>query len=349
MSPPIPRVPELDTSLALLREGYAFGGRRFDRYGTDAFRARLMGRPALRGREAARLLYEAGRTTRRRALPLTLLQDLHSVEMLDGADHRHRKDMFVSVMGEASLYALADAVEEEWRAALSAWGGSGETVLVNAARAVLGRAVCRWSGLPVSDAVADQHLREFAAIVPGAGAVGPRNWRGQLLRHRAEWWAGSVVRDIRSGALGVDPHRPAAVVAHHRGRDGDLLAEKAARVELINLLRPTVAVARFVAFAAVALHQHPGCRERVAADERYRRWFVQKVRRFFPFFSWSAAGHRRSWTSRAARSLPGRGCCSTSSPPTGTGQVDRRLAPRDQWAGTAPLRLLPEHEARQLT
>ncbi|SEL09920.1 Cytochrome P450 [Blastococcus sp. DSM 46786] len=53
----IPTLTAPDSSLALLREGYAFISRRCDRLGTDAFRTRLMLRPAVcvRGAEAARV------------------------------------------------------------------------------------------------------------------------------------------------------------------------------------------------------------------------------------------------------------------------------------------------------
>ena len=39
-------------------------------------------------------------------------------------------------------------------------------------------------------------------------------------------------------------------------------------------------------FAALALHEHPECRERLRADADGEDlgWFVQEVRRFYPFF-----------------------------------------------------------------
>lgn len=52
-----------------------------------------------------------------------------------------------------------------------------------------------------------------------------------------------------------------------------------------GLSAPVVAIARFVVFAALALHEHPPARERVrtGTDADVRR-FVQEVRRFYPFF-----------------------------------------------------------------
>lgn len=56
-------------------------------------------------------------------------------------------------------------------------------------------------------------------------------------------------------------------------------------MELINLLRPTVEVAWFVMFAALALHQYPECRDKLdAGQDDYLERFVQEVRRFYPFF-----------------------------------------------------------------
>jgi fatty-acid peroxygenase len=88
MSDGIPRLDGFDSSVALLREGYEFGARRFARCSSDAFETRLMLRRAVVafGEEAARRLYEPDRMTRRGALPITvvtLLQDFGSVQMLD--------------------------------------------------------------------------------------------------------------------------------------------------------------------------------------------------------------------------------------------------------------------------
>ena len=277
-----------DESVSLLREGYEFGRRRFRRCGSDVFATRLMLRPAvfLHGEEAAREFYAPGRMTRRGALPvtaLTLLLDHGSVAMLDGADHAHRKQMFLSLMGREALDALADLVERHWRARLQPGAGQRRVVLLDVVHEVLCRAVCDWSGVPLPDEQVERRTREFVAMFEGAGAVGPRNWRAQLLRHRAEQWVRGLVEQVRDGSLRPPPESALHVVATHRDRDGARLSVDAAAVELINVLRPTIAVGRFVVYAALALHEHPEWRERVTDDEQLR-WFVQEVRRYYPFF-----------------------------------------------------------------
>ena len=75
-------------------------------------------------------------------------------------------------------------------------------------------------------------------------------------------------------------------------------------MELINLLRPTVAVGRFVVFLALELHRHPDWRRRLAGgDDGARRAFVQEVRRTAPFFPVIAGTVREpfAWRGHAFR------------------------------------------------
>jgi fatty-acid peroxygenase len=263
------------------------------------------------GGDAARMFYEAGRMTRRGALPpaaLLLLQDRGSVATLDGDAHRHRKAMFLSVLAPEQSQRLAAEVREAWRSQLPRWQRMGRVVLLDEAHAVLCRAVCEWAGIPLGGREASARTRELAAMVDGAGAVGPRNWRGMLLRARTERWARRLVRAVRAGELDVAVDSPLAAVAWHRELDGQLLDVKVAGVELLNVIRPTVAVARYVVFAALALHEHPEHEDvlRGGGDDAVER-FVQEVRRSSPFFPMVAGraqepfewrGHRfpeRAW------------------------------------------------------
>jgi fatty-acid peroxygenase len=77
-----------------------------------------------------------------------------------------------------------------------------------------------------------------------------------------------------------------------------------AAVELLNVLRPTVAVAYFVAFAAHALQAQPKLRDYLAADgdDAYEA-FAHELRRFYPFVPMLAARVRRSVTFQG-RTLP---------------------------------------------
>lgn len=286
----IPRETNLDSTLALLSEGYTFISRRSRRFGSDLFETRLMLRKAvcMTGAEAAETFYQPDRFTRQRALPpttLMLLQDTGSVQLLDGDAHRHRKQMFMSLMSRESISRLTELVEARWRARIPIWESRDEVVLHDEAREILCSAVLEWAGIPLAEHEVEQRTREFGAMIDGAGAVGPRNWRGMLLRTRTERWAKDIIERVRSGALDVPEGSAAHAIAWHGELDGELLDRDDAAVELINVLRPTVAVARYIAFAALALHEHPWSRERLqTGDDDDLEAFAQEVRRFYPFF-----------------------------------------------------------------
>lgn len=295
----IPRERTLDNSLALLNEGYTFISSRCQRLETDVFHTRLMGRPAicLLGEEAAEMFFTPGRFTRQGALPpttLRLLQDLGSVHQLDGEAHFQRKQMFLSLMRPAESQRLATVLTDQWTARISAWEKMDEVLLFDEVQALLCRAVCGWAGLPLGEQSAHKRTQEFAAMLDGAGAIGPRMMRGLLLRIRCERWARRVIERIRDGSREVPPERAAYAVAWRRDLDGSLLDPDVAAVELINVLRPTVAIAYFVTFAAMALHAHPVWAERLRAGNSHElEWFAQEVRRISPLFPLTAGRVRQ--------------------------------------------------------
>ena len=73
--------------------------------------------------------------------------------------------------------------------------------------------------------------------------------------------------------------------AWHRDLEGNLLDTDTASVEVINILRPIVAIAIFINFIALAVHHYPEEKEKLkSGNEKYAQMFVQEVRRFYPFF-----------------------------------------------------------------
>ena len=88
---------------------------------------------------------------------------------------------------------------------------------------------------------------------------------------------------------------------------------------LLNLLRPTVAVARFIVFAALALHAHPTWASRLREDceGSLALAFAQEVRHFYPFFP-VIGGRARSAFEFQGFGFAPTGCCSASTPPITT-------------------------------
>lgn len=301
-----PRDRALDSTLALLREGYTFLGRRRRRLGSETFETRLMLRRfiCITGPDAARLFYDPEKFVRAGVMPepvrATLIGE-GAVQLLDGDAHHRRKALFLSVTHPPSAAALGEAFDAAWDRALERWAGLGRVVLLPAVEEVLTAAVCRWAGVPLSDGEVPARARLLAALIDGAGGPGLRHLRGRIARRRADAWIARHVERARAdGGMATDT--PLARMASHREPDGQLLDARTAAVELINLLRPTVAIARYVVFAALALHHHPEWRRRLAdGTDGDLEAFVHEVRRFYPFFPAVGARVREDFTWQGCR------------------------------------------------
>src|SRR5690606_1621970 len=120
----------------------------------------------------------------------------------------------------------------------------------------------RWIGINPLGVDVEARAQELAGMIAKAATIGPPNWLARARRRRTEQWAAQLIADIREGTVQIDADAPLSRLAHHRDHDGSLMSLEAAAVEVINVLRPTVAVGRFIVFAAYALHRHPDWRER---------------------------------------------------------------------------------------
>jgi fatty-acid peroxygenase len=281
-----PPTERLDRSVSLLREGYSFISNRCERFNSDIFVTRLMLTRVVcvRGSEAAKMFY-SDRLTRVGAMPVTalkLLQDFGSCQMLDGREHRRRKSMFLSMMGQAEAEKVGRLFEQRWKEEIGA--GAGRVVLFDFSRHLLTKVALEWAGLPVAGRHLKRRRDEFSAMIEGAGSVGPALWKGLWLRSRCESWARGLVKMVRSHRLQIPPDAPLSAIVFHRDSYGQLLDVKIAAVETINLLRATVAVSRFIVFAAKALYEHPELRVQLRSDNGNVALFAEETRRTAPFF-----------------------------------------------------------------
>ena len=299
--PQIPREKSPDSTLALLSDPYRFVSKRSRRHGADLFETRLLLRKTvfMTGPEAARLFYDTSRFERAGAMPGAVQKTLlgqGGVQGLDGEAHRSRKRMLMSLMTPERIGLLAEETAREWEEAVGEWALQDRVVLYDALHELLTRAVCRWAGVPLAEPEIDLRTRQLTLLFDAAGAKNLRHLASRLARKRADAWAAGIIEDVRAGRL----HPPEATAAHtiawHRDPEGELLSPHVAAVDLLNVLRPVVAISVFITFAAHALHEHPHCRTALESDDDEAvEHFVQEVRRFYPFFPAVAARVRRDF------------------------------------------------------
>ncbi|EKE43875.1 fatty acid alpha hydroxylase, cytochrome P450 [Oceaniovalibus guishaninsula JLT2003] len=276
----------LDASLHLARDPYRWIGRHAgDR---AAFNARLLLQPTtfLAGSTAAPFFYSDA-MQRTGAAPTFLRRTLfgpEGVQGLDDAEHRQRKALFLRRLGPDRAKDIAARAGTAMDALAAA--RPGRIVLQDQMELLLTRVVCDWAGIAVADAALPDTTRMLSRLFEHAGPNDPRHLTAWTARRDADRWAANLVRQVRDRR---DPGSVLDLVAHWPDTDGKPLPVDVAAVELVNFLRPVVAISAFITFSAHALVHHPEARP--DDDDEVHR-FVQEVRRLYPFFPMLAAKAR---------------------------------------------------------
>lgn len=285
-----------ESTYPIMRGGYPYISTQCDRLGSNLFRSRLLLKKTLfmKGEEAAALFYDEARFTRVNAAPRRLKKTLFgegAVQGLDGQAHRQRKALFLSLMSQPRINELTQWVEHYWQSHLSRWQPQTSITLLDEFHRLLCRAACAWCGIPLHQAEVPDMKKKLVLMVEGGAAIGPKHWASRRARRQTENALQELVSQYRQGLHDIDPSLPLAAFADFQESNGKVLPSHTVAVELINVIRPIVAVARYMMFAVMAMHEYPHCLEKLrhAGAGRYRQHFIQEVRRYYPFFPFLAA------------------------------------------------------------
>lgn len=297
----MPHDQAIDNSMALMREGYLFIKNRIDKYQSDLFLTTLLAQDVIcmSGAEAAKIFYDAERFQRTGAAPNRVQQSLfgvNAIQTMDGEAHRHRKQLFLSLLSSEEVERFLSLLTEQLETAACSWEQVERIVLFDEIKAVLCRAACDWTGVPLSDTEVLQRAADFSAMVDAFGAVGPRHWKGRTARNKAEDWIRGVIEQVRTRQLQVEEELPLYRIAAYKQSGVQLLDAQMAAIELINLLRPIVAIATYITFTALALHDYSMYKEQlISGGEEEMERFVQEVRRYYPFAPFVGARVRQDF------------------------------------------------------
>ncbi|MDD9723303.1 cytochrome P450 [Sulfitobacter sp. PR48] len=302
----IPSAKGFDSTLSLLRNPYGFIPDTCRALDTDLFATRILLQKTIcmTGAAAAEVFYSEDKLVREGSMPGRIQKTLlgeGGVQGLDGEAHRHRKQMFMSLMGTERIAALQGISLHMLDNYAPDWAAADKIVLYGELREILTRAVCAWAGVPLPEAEAKTRTAQLTALFQDAGAVGLKHWRARLSRHSLERWAERIIGQVRDGSLQPQKENALHVIATWSDLNGELLTPKVAAVELLNVLRPTVAVSVFIVQAVHALHQYPHWVQKLKDDESRLEPFVQEVRRLYPFFPAVAARVKSAFEWRGYR------------------------------------------------
>jgi len=285
MHDPIP-----DRTLSFLSDPYHFIARQCRLRGIDTFETRLLLEKTvcLTGSEAARMFYGESRLKREGAAPEPVQATLFGkggLQQLDGAAHHARKVLFLTLLAPGNVARLARRVRRYW-GDFDRWAPRGyQLPLYETAQHVLALSVCEWLGVPVRRGNLASLSADLSALFNDAAGTG--HLRARWARKRLERWLTLLVRAEREASAAAQPAPSLfrSLVMFRALDSTEPLEPRVAAVELLNLMRPIVAVSVYIVWMAHALRCRPDIRACMESGEpQLRKAFVEEVRRFYPFF-----------------------------------------------------------------
>ncbi|WP_313370393.1 cytochrome P450 [Sedimentibacter sp.] len=291
----------LDSTIALATEGYLFIKNKIDQNQTDAFETRLFGKKVIcmSGEEAAKMFYNAELFQRNGAMPKRIQRTLvgeEAIQTLDGEEHIRRKQQFMSLLKPVNIKYLVNIFNNNLDNYINRWENSERVVLFEEMNEILCKTACQWSGVPLSESEIKERADNFSEMVDAFGAVGPRHWKGRIARNKAENWINSIIKDVRSNKLHVEENTALYSFAYYKDINGKQLSDNLAAIELINVLRPIIAISTYITFTALALYDNPKYLEKLlVGDSNYYKMFIKEVKRYYPFGPFLGAKVRKDF------------------------------------------------------
>ncbi|QHE61589.1 cytochrome P450 [Rossellomorea vietnamensis] len=290
----VPKDKGIDRTLSIFMDGYEFIQKRTQKHHLDVYETKVLGKKValLSGEAGVKLFYDNEKMKRNGAMPPHILNTLFGkggVQTLDGKSHEHRKRLFMSLMTPEGLDELHKLTTRQWDAYTRKWEKKNKVNLFEESLELLTKVGCEWAGIPIEEKAVPKRSKDLNRLIEGASKIGPQYLASLRARNRLEKWMESVIHRVRLGQQETRKGSALYEMAFHQDLNGDLLDKQVAAVELINVIRPLVAISRYLVFGAVALEENPEWKEKIHSHDELLRCFVQEVRRYYPFFPFLAA------------------------------------------------------------
>lgn len=289
------KVPEIKIKLTdvsqRLDEGYLLLSELRKEADAPVVKARLLNKEviAVYGKEAARAFYDPANFKRKGAMPKLVLKTLfgeEGVQTLDDEEHNQRKKVFMDLMTPKRMedyHRIVDRTLTEKMEHLQ-----GELELFDVAKDVLFRSICEWSGIDLTKMNEREinQLAEYQISMISSAVTNPiTHIKGIENRKKSEKWAQSLIEDARINPVAGKENVALYAFANAKDTQGNLLPIDVAAVELLNIIRPTVALTVWIALMGHALFSRPDIYQRLHTEfDELQDSFIQEMRRYYPFF-----------------------------------------------------------------
>ena len=244
---------------------------------------------AMYGTDAAKKFYDPKNFKREGAMPEVVLNTLFGqdgVQTLDGEEHHHRKNIFMDLMTPERMDEYHKILDEKMTEAFEAEQGTFE--LFGLARKVLFKAITEWAVINL-DNLTDEEINDLSkyqiTMISTSFTSPVDHVKGVSDRKKSEEWAQELIKEARENPVPGKEDVALYAFAEATDLEGELLPVEVAAVELLNIIRPTLALTVWAALMGHALFSREDIYNELKGDfDRLQDSFIQELRRYYPFF-----------------------------------------------------------------
>lgn len=254
-------------------------------------KARLLNKEVISvyGQAAAKKFYDPENFKREGAMPKLVLKTLfgeEGVQTLDGEPHKHRKTIFMDLMTPKQMEEYHRILDKNLSEKMNRQNG--EFNLFDLSKEVLFRSICEWAGIDLSKMTQEDvnRLAEYQISMISSAVTNPATHiKGIENRKKSEKWAQGLIEKARTQPVAGKKDLALYAFASAKDENGEMLPINVAAVELLNVIRPTVALTVWIALMGHALFSRPDIYQRLHAEfDQLQDSFIQEMRRYYPFF-----------------------------------------------------------------
>lgn len=288
-------VPLIDVKITEIKKRYQQGYHMLEELRKEAnspvVKAKIFNKEAIviYGKDAAKIFYDPRNFKRKGAMPKLVLKTLFGkdgVQTLDGAKHHHRKAIFMDLMTPEKMEEYHLILDRNLAHALEAQHGQFE--LFDLSKQVLFTSICEWAGINLSEWSSEEidQLADYQiSMISGTFTSPIDHIKGVENRKKSEKWAQKLIESARQNPVPGKENVALYAFAQATDLDGSLLPIEVAAVELLNIIRPTVALTVWVALMGHALFSRPDLKQQLKNHfSELQDPFIQEMRRYYPFF-----------------------------------------------------------------
>ncbi|WP_198617357.1 cytochrome P450 [Staphylococcus canis] len=290
----IPKDNGLDNTLKIIKEAYTYVPCRLEEMQTKIFETRALGMKkmvVISGKEAAELFYDNSKISRKGTLPKRIVNTLFgkgAIHTTEGKVHVDRKALFMSLMTTENLKYLRELTRQYWFNHTQYMENKKNVNVYEEATLLLTKIGFRWAGLKFTHEEAVQNAKDMDLLIDSFSTLGqsPSGYKkAKQARARVEAFLEKQIKAVREGEQYVAPNTALYEFAHWKDLNDKPMDLHLCAVDLMNIVRPLVAVNRFITYAVKALIEYDQERLKlqVTHDSNYAYKFAQEVRRIFPF------------------------------------------------------------------